>query len=107
MQLKYATIEDQLIEALPEMQPAARNYWNTEGVQGKDAGPYILFEDMFARYVEVLLAMPDSPGRSKLLRRAFGFVEEMLESSDEEVQSLAFIGLYEGRPGWWLHRAAE
>jgi hypothetical protein len=33
--------------------------------------------------------------------------EEMLGSSDREVQNLAYIGLYEGRPGWWLRRATE
>jgi hypothetical protein len=107
MQLKYATIELQLTEALPEMQSAAQNYWKSEGEQGKDAGPYFFFESTFGCYVGVLLAMRASPGRSKLLQRAFGFAEEMLGSSDLEVQNLAYIGLYEGRPGWWLRRAAE
>ena|SRR5688572_18536545 len=107
MLLRYATIEAQLTEALPELQPAAQSYWKREGEQGKDAGPYIFFESMFGCYVEVLLAMFGSPSRSRLLRRAFAFAEDMLESSDREVQNLAFIGLYEGRPGWWFRRAVE
>ena len=107
MGLDFSTIERQLTEALPEVRPAAEYYWKVEGEEGKDSGAYIFFESMFARYVEILLAMPTSASRDRLLRRAFGFVEEMLQSPDLEVQNLAYIGLYEGRPGWWLRRAVK
>jgi len=106
MQLKYSAIEEQLTEALPEIRPAAEHYWSTQGEPGRDSGPYIFFEDMFACYVEVLLAMRRSAGRDEFLRRAFTFVEEMLAAGGH-VADLAFIGLFEGRPGWWFREAAE
>jgi len=105
--LKYPHIEQQLTEALPEVRAAAEHYWKEEGAPGQDAGPYIFFESMFACYLEILLAMPASKMRAQLLGRAFGFVDEMFSSSDREVQNLVFIGLYQGRPSWWLHRASE
>jgi hypothetical protein len=61
---------------------------------------------MFARYVEVLLALPTSRRRDALLRRAFSFVEEMLASGDGRVRDLAFIGIYEHRSPGWFARAA-
>lgn len=106
MDLDYNRIEQQVIEALPELRPAAEYYWSKEGMPGEDCGPYIFFEDLFACYVEVLLAMPDSRPRKQLLKRAFALVEEML-ARNGHVADLAFIGLYEGRPAWWFARAAD
>jgi hypothetical protein len=105
MDLTFATIELQLVDALPELKSAAENYWRNEGNPGEDCGPYIFFEDMFGCYVETLLATRPSLARDSLLRRAFGFVEEMLVSRDGNVRDLAFIGLYEGQGPWWLQRA--
>jgi hypothetical protein len=102
---RYSDIERQLVDALPEIRPAAEFYWRTEGEPGQDCGAYIFFEDLFARYVEVLLALPSSARRDELLRRAFGKVEEMLGSADDDVRDLATIGLYEGRSLWWFKRA--
>lgn len=104
-QFRYPEIERQLVEALPEIRPAAEFYWKTEGEPGKDCGPYIFFEDLFAHYVEILLWIPSTPRRDELLRRAFEVVEEMLGSADPSVQALAAIGLYEGRDPAWLKRA--
>ena len=104
--LRYDRIEQQLADALPELRPAAEYYWKKEGAPGADCGPYIFFEDMFKSYVEVLLALPTSPGRDALLRRAFSFVEEMLASGDGRVRDLAYIGLYEHRSPRWFARAA-
>ena len=103
--LRYADIQRQIVEALPEIRPAAEFYWQIEGLPGQDSGPYIFFEDLFASYVEVLLWLSSSPRRDELLRRAFAVVEEMLGSADPEVQTLAAIGLYEGRDPAWLKRA--
>jgi hypothetical protein len=104
-EFRYSDIERQLVDALPEIRPAAEFYWKTEGEPGQDSGPYIFFEDLFARYVEVLLALPSSGRRDELLRRAFGVVEEMIGSVDGDVRNLATIGLYEGRSPWWFKRA--
>jgi hypothetical protein len=104
-QFRYADIERQIVEALPEIRPAAEFYWRTEGEAGKDCGPYIFFEDLFGRYVEVLLWLPPEFRRDELLRRAFEVVEQMLDSADGHVRDLAAIGLYEGRGPAWLARA--
>lgn len=96
-EFRYSGIEQQLVEALPEIRSAADFYWKTEGEPGQDCGPYIFFEGLFARYVEVLLAVAPSPRRDELLRRAFGVVDEMVGSADVNVRDLATIGLYEGR----------
>jgi hypothetical protein len=104
--LDYNRIEQQLIQALPELRPAAEYYWSKEGIPGENCGPYIFFDDLFACYVEILLAMPDSPRRQELLRRAFAFVELML-ARNGHVADLAFVGLYEGRPAWWFARARD
>jgi hypothetical protein len=105
IELRYANIEQQLVDALPELAPAAAYYWKKEGPPGSDCGPYIFFEDMFARYVQILVALPNSPRRDELLRRAFAFVERMLASTDANVRDLAFIGLFEGREGWLFARS--
>jgi len=103
--LHYDRIEQQLVDALPELRPVAEHYWKVEGVPGTDCGPYVFFEDLVARYVEILLALPASERRDVLLRRAFAFVEEMLASEDLHVRDLASIGLLEGRSVSWLVRA--
>ena len=105
MELRYAHIEEALVSALPELRPAAECYWSIEGRPGEDSGAYIFYEDMFGKYLEVLLALDRSPGRDRLLKRAFIFVDEMLTSADSEVANLAYVGLLEGRDAWWLTRA--
>ena len=104
-QFHYSEIEQQLVEALPEIRPAAEFYWQTEGTPGQDDGPYIFFEQLFAAYVEVLLWLPTTPRRDELLRRAFTVVEQMFESADRDVRDLVAIGLFEGRDPAWLKRA--
>jgi hypothetical protein len=104
MPLLYRRIEEQLAEALPEIRPAAERYWRAEGPPGADSGPYIFIESMFATYLEVLLALNASPTRDHLLRRAFSFVDEMLQSQGREVANLAVVGIFEGRAPWWWVR---
>ena len=104
MPLAYVQIEKQLAEALPEIQPAAERYWRAEGPPGADSGPYIFIESMFATYLAVLLALDASQTRDTLLRRAFSFVDEMLQSEDREVANLAVVGIFEGRVPWWWTR---
>jgi hypothetical protein len=106
LDFRWSEIEQQLADALPEIWPAADFYWETEGQPGQDSGPYIFFEDLFARYVEVLLWIPTAPRRDELLRRSFAIVEQMLASADPDVQTLAAIGLLEGREPAWLKRAS-
>jgi hypothetical protein len=105
VEFRYAEIERQLVEILPELRPAAEFYWRTEGEEGQDSGAYVFFEDLFGAYVKILLWLPSSGRRDELLRRAFATVEKMLASSDGQVGALAAIGLLEGRDPGWLKRA--
>jgi hypothetical protein len=106
-EFRYSHIEQQLVEALPEIRPAADFYWQAEGAPGQDSGPYIFFEQLFACYVEVLLWLPPTPRRDELLHRAFSLSEQMFGSADRDVQDLAAIGLFEGRDPAWLKRARK
>jgi hypothetical protein len=64
MELKYQELERQLTEALPELCPAAERYWSeADG----DYLPYVFVGGVLAPYVEVLLVMPSSSGRDRLL----------------------------------------
>jgi hypothetical protein len=100
----YQDIERQVAAMLPELRPAAEHYWQVEGEPGSDSGPYMFFESMFGSYVTILLAMAKSPGRDRMLRRAFDFADAMLLNGDDQVRNLAFIGLLESRGAWWwLH----
>lgn len=95
-----------MVERLPELRPAAEAYWCKEGRPGEDCGAYIFVEDMFATYLGILLALPPSSRRDRLLVRAFAVVDEMLRSPDQDLNNLAFIGIFEGRGGRWLQRSA-
>lgn len=103
--LTYGEIERQVVEVLPELRPAAEQYWKVEGPPGSDSGPFIFFGATVDSYVTILLAMPDSPRRDHILRRAFSMIETMLLQDDDAVRDLAFIGLLESRGAWWWRRA--
>jgi hypothetical protein len=105
LNFSYDLIETQIIEELPELKSASDVYSELEGKQGEDCGAYIFYEEMFGAYVEVLLNMPDSPCRNRLLTRAFSLVDEMLESRDKDVRDLAYIGTLEWRDLWYYSRA--
>jgi hypothetical protein len=101
----YGEIERQIVATLPELRPVAEHYWKLEGAPGSDCGPYIFLDSTVDAYATILLAMPGSPRRDHLLRRAFNLIETMLMEGDAEVQTLAFIGLLESRGAWWWRRA--
>jgi hypothetical protein len=102
--LEYSRIEHQLVEALPELRPAAEAYWRDEGAPGEDSGPYILYESVFRPYITALLDIAPSPSRDRLLRRAFGFTDAMLAAGGE-IRNLAGIAVFEGQPARWYHLA--
>jgi hypothetical protein len=105
LKFSYDSIETQIIEILPELEPAAEVYAELEGRPGEDSGAYVFFESMFGAYVEILLDMPSSIGRDRLLNRAFRLVDEMLRSSDNDVSDLAYIGQLESKSLWFYSRA--
>jgi hypothetical protein len=102
---EYARIETQVIEALPELRPAAERYWADMGGPGEDGAPYILFSDVVQTYVHVLLALPESLARDRPLARAYELVDRMLDSADKDVRDLAYIEMLEAESPWWYARS--
>ena len=97
----YSTVERQLVEWLPELRPAAEAYWESEGAEGDDAGPYILFEGLFRPFLTRLLAAPASPCRDAILRHAFEFIETMIIAGGD-LHDLAGISVFEGQTAGWF-----
>jgi len=105
---EYSAIETQIIEALPELRPAAERYWDDEGPPGEDSGPYIFFSSVVTTYVDVLLAMPEGGGRDRLLARAYGLIDGMLDrQSEKDVRDLAYIEFLESMGLWWYSRSVR
>jgi hypothetical protein len=102
--LEYASIEEQLLERLPELRPAVESYWKTEGSPGQDPGPYILFEGLFRPYITTLLVAPATPKRDALLRRAFDVADDLLSASPE-LHDLGGIAVFEGQTSEWFRLA--
>ena len=105
MTLEFSRIEEQIVRQLPEILPAANNYWKQEGRPGDDCGAYIFFEGMFATYVIILLHLPPSKERNRLLIRVYELLDLMLTSNDNNVHDLGYIGLLEGREAWFLRQS--
>lgn len=99
--ITYRDADRALVGAMPELAaPVARCIEEYE-----EKLQFLIFEDVLACFIEILLAMPASPMRDELLRRAFAFVERMLQCDDSNVANLGFIAVLEGRSAWWLARA--
>jgi hypothetical protein len=97
--MDYEEINEDLLRAFPELSPAYQqllDWW-----RGERPGQHILFEDVFARYIERLLAADSSAVRDAKLKAIFQFVEEML-ANHGQVRNLALVGLLEARPLAWL-----
>jgi hypothetical protein len=103
--IMYRNADSMLMQALPELvAPHAR--WLTDYPDhAEEVLQYLVFEGIFACFIETLLAMPESPMRDALARRAFAFLDDILESDDANVSDLGYIALLEGRTAWWLARA--
>ncbi len=103
--MTYQNVERQLVEALPALLvPHARCL--AQDFDGEHPGQYNVFEPVFRDCLDILLALPAGPARDDLLRRAFAFIELMLQSTDPEVPNLAKIADFEGQSTWWFARAA-
>jgi hypothetical protein len=88
--LRFATVHEALLEALPELRPCyERLFDDWDNFGGEPPGQYIVFPDVLGRFIEILLTLPeDTAGRRELLQRAIDLGEEMLQASDREVRSL-------------------
>lgn len=104
--LTFQNFQQRWVEAFPELhqpyeQLASDYVFGNEGFPGQ----YALVEQLFAYYIEILLALPESPRRDSALQKAFDFVETMLRYGDNDVVGLAQIGIIEGREQWWFQGA--
>lgn len=104
--LVYKSIEQELVLTLPELKSAYDEYIRQEGPPGEHAGAYPLFWGVPKPYAAILLTMPKSPGRNRLLKRLFHFVDQMLCAKDRDVRDLAFLEMYDIGSFWWYPRAA-
>lgn len=96
----YNDLTDQLCRAFPELKSAVRECASS----GFDPGQYIVYEDVFVRYIESWLVMEMSPTRNRKLREIFGYLESLFLDGGE-VENLAYVAILENRPGSWLHLA--
>src|SRR5688500_5287616 len=97
--MEYSQVNQDLIREFPELSPAYQDL--LQEWQGEQPGQYILFEDIFAGYIEHLLAAPSGVIKNEKLKAIFTFIEKML-SSGGEVENLGFIAMLEGRSVSWL-----
>ena len=101
--LTYDKIEQQTVDRLPMLEPAARRYWEAEGAPGDDPGPTIFLDSTLIPYLRILAAMEAAPARNALLQQAFAFVEQMGGSPDPDVRDAHVHMLIYPRV-WWLSR---
>ncbi|MEA2129715.1 MAG: hypothetical protein QOJ85_2606 [Solirubrobacteraceae bacterium] len=94
-ELTYATVRAALTEALPAFgDPVAR--LEAEWADDPAAlGEYIVFEDVFGAYFEVLLSIAPSACRDRLLARSFAFLERLMSAADRDVVNLGAVGVCE------------
>jgi len=100
----YHEADELLLRALPELRPSYRRHlaeWAPDR-----PGHYLVYAFNMGCFLEILLAMPSSPARDRLVQRTFDFVERLLLSGEHDVRDLGFITVYEGMDTWWIARAA-
>lgn len=104
--MTFQNFQQQWVQAFPELQQPYAQLASND-VFGNDGSPgqYALVEQLSADYIEILLALPESPRRDSALQQAFDFIETMLRYGDNDVVRLAQIGIIEGREQWWFQRA--
>ena len=87
--LRYSTVVDSLLAAVPEIK---RRHDAFQEDIGPDILPHLTFDVVFEPFVKDLLkANPDI----ELVRRVFAFFEEMAQAQDIEVVNLLYIGIFE------------
>ena len=92
--LTYNTLNDALVEAVPELVPEYRKLigqWD-----GEIPGPYIVFGDILVPFVFARLKASDATfGEKDILRRIFLFLEKMALSDDEMIRDVVSVGVCE------------
>lgn len=101
--LSYRTVREALKGAFPQLRVCVERLEADWADDPEHLGEYIVFEDVFGTYLDVLMSLGPSAGRDRLLARAFQFVERLTSADDGEVANLgvvAFCERIECMPGW-------
>ena len=100
--MNFNSLNQTLIFEFPEIEPSIqklRDDWDDE-----EPGQYIVYEDIFGRFIKRLLLEPISAKRDALLSRCFSFIDRLLLTGGE-VENLGFVAMLENQPEWWYARA--
>lgn len=95
---KFRQINRALLEALPEL---TRRYDEEIAAWGEEMGPHVIYGDVLNPFLLGLLDRPGGDGSQRTLRRAFAFLDEMLDHPDPEyvdVVQTAVAEELEGHP---------
>jgi hypothetical protein len=94
---KYRAINAALVRALPELKP---RYDDETAAWGEEMGPHVIYGDLLNPYLSQLLLRASDEDEA-VLRRIFGFLEEMLAHPDPhygEVVGTTVAEHLEGHP---------
>lgn len=86
---RLSNLNELLIQEFPELQDAYQdelNYWDDV-----KPGAHVIYGDIFAPYLENLIVNSEFDAAKK----AFDFLEKLLESADVEVQEVAALSVLE------------
>lgn len=100
--MKYSSMNVEFNNKFPEFESSYKEFFSEYDIQLK----YPFFEGVIAHILEVLLDIETNDNRDDLLKRLFAFIEDMMNSEDEDVVTLAFISFFEYREFYWLSKAA-
>lgn len=84
--VKYRCINAALVKAVPELQS---RYEEEVEAWGEEMGPHVIYDDVLNPYLAQLLDAPTDRKADEQLRRAFGFLEELLAHPDPEFGDVA------------------
>jgi hypothetical protein len=100
--MQYGEVHEDLLREFPELLPAYEQLLQEEGVE--KPGQYVIFEDMFARYIQQLLAAVPGSIRDRKLQAIFDFIDRMLAEGGE-VENLGYVGMLEWQSNEWMQAA--
>ena len=105
--LRYRTVHQDLIEALPELaDPYRRLFEDWDNFGNEPPGQYIVFSGTLGTLLQVVLSLREGTvGRDGVLRRALEFGELMLGSDDAAVHDLGIDAVAETLDGHPAGRA--
>lgn len=99
--MEYDSLNKDLENRFPELGPCLARL--KEEWQPDSPGQYIVYEDVFGKFILRLVVSSPSHNRNSALARGFDFIDELLRA-EGEVANLGFVAMLEGHPKWWFAR---